>query len=359
MGDAPPGGGPAKTTPLRAQHEALGARFTPFAGFEMPLQYEGILAEHRAVREACGVFDVSHMSDLDVPLEDAEALASALGADVTQLPEGASKYTVLLHEDGTILDDLIVTRLPDRFHLVANAGMNEAVTEVLHAHGCLVGDLTFELCILAVQGPEARAVIEQAVGVDAWAPRFQARPLHGGPGFTSGTGYTGEPGVELVLPIDEAEATLEDLIKAGATPCGLGARDTLRLEQGYALAGNEFDPPVTPVEARLLWTLDLDHPFRGRDAVLARKEAGARQVLTGIRLTERGIPRRGCTVLLGEEEVGTVSSGTMSPSLGEGIALAYLTPAASAPDTNVAVDVGGLAGIVTRPPFIRSSATTT
>lgn len=348
-----PAAGPTKTTPLHDRHEARGAKFTNFSGYDMPLQFEGILAEHQAVRDHAGIFDVSHMSNLEVPGDEARALAHAIGADVTDMPQGKARYTLSLSGDGTILDDIMVMRLADRFHIVPNAGMNEDVAAALERAGCSVTDRTDELCILAIQGPEAREIIAKTLGEDHLADRFRVAPLHG-VGLVSGTGYTGEPGVEFIVPSNIAEVAWEKLTEAGVTPCGLGARDTLRLEMGYCLAGNEFDPPVTPVEAGLMWTLDMGHSFTGRDKVETRREAGPETTLTGLRLTDRGIPRRDCPVHLDGQEIGRVSSGTMSPTLKTGIALAYLDPAHTEPGTEVTVEVRGkaLAGVVEKPPFV-------
>lgn len=319
----------------------------------MPLQFEGILAEHKAVRSKAGIFDVSHMSNLTLPPGDADALADAVGADTASLTPGEAKYTLALREDGTILDDLIVFRLPNRFHLVPNAGMNETIATHLSEHGCGVEDRTPGLCILAVQGPQSLSFIEKTLDIEP-PERFTVAPLFDGAGFVSGTGYTGEDGAEFVLPIEHAEETFQALVDAGVKPCGLGARDTLRLEKGYCLAGNEFDPPVTPVEAKLTWTLDLDHDFTGRDEVLTRREAGPQRVLTGIQLDDEGIPRREMTVHQDGEPVGTVSSGTMSPTLKAGIALAYVDPEIDEPGTDVTLSIRGTprAGTVTEVPFV-------
>ncbi len=343
---------PQTTTPLRHVHDDLGARFTTFSGYEMPLQYDGIIAEHQAVRDAVGVFDVSHMGNLTLAPGDAEDLAYAVGADATKLSPGEAAYTVALREDGTILDDLIVFRLPNRFHLVPNAGMNGTVAKHLESHGCQVEDRTTGLCILAVQGPQAPDVLQEVVDVDP-PGRFEVEPLFDEAGFVSGTGYTGEKGAEFVLPVEHAEDVLADLVEAGVQPCGLGARDTLRLEKGYCLAGNEFDPPVTPVEAKLVWAVDLDRDFVGRDGVLTRREAGPERVLAGIRLDEKGVPRRGCAVFNDEGTVGTVSSGSMSPMLEKGIGLAYVDPSVDEAGTPVEVEVRErrLEGSVEEVPF--------
>lgn len=331
----------SQTTPLRSLHEDQGAKFTPFAGWEMPLQFSSILAEHEAVRERAGLFDVSHMSNLQVPDTQAKELAAAIGADVTQLAAEKAVYTVILNEDGTILDDLIVFHAGDVFHIVPNAGKNEAVGQRLEEQGCGVADLTHDRCILALQGPDARDVLAEATGLEH-PGRFAVRELPEQEGFVAGTGYTGEDGVEFVLDPEHAKALWPDLLDAGAQPAGLGARDTLRLEKGYPLAGNEFDPPVTPVEAQLMWTLDLEHDFVGREEVITRREAGPDRLLAGVRLEDKGVPRRECAVFHEGERVGRVSSGTMSPTLGAGIGLAYLQPdvvAASEGEQNGGSDV--------------------
>jgi aminomethyltransferase len=261
----------------------------------------------------------------------------------------------VLRDDGTIIDDVIVYRLPNRLHVVPNAGMNEPIGKHLTQHGCEVLDRTGDLAMLAVQGPEAEATLAKVFDLEG-PGRFRVEPLHEGegPGFVAGTGYTGEDGVELVLEPERAEEAFSELVDAGVQPCGLGARDTLRLEKGFCLSGNEFDPPVTPVEAGLVWTLDLDHGFPGREEVLTRREAGPERVLVGVRLDEKGVPRRDCTVLREDEPVGRVSSGSMSPTLEVGIALAYVQPEVDEPGTDVEVEVRGrtLSGHVVEVPFL-------
>jgi len=318
----------------------------------MPLQYEGILAEHRAVRTHAGIFDVSHMGNVEVPIDQAEGVARALAADVRNLEAGRARYTVLLREDGTILDDLIVNRLEDRFHIIPNAGQARPLVTRLTETGCTPLDLSRERCILAVQGPRARAIVRDVLGPDHDVGRFRIAPL-AHDGLVTGTGYTGEPGVELVLSAPAAQDAYTRLTKAGIVPCGLGARDTLRLEMGYCLAGNEFEPPVTPDRAGLAWTVD-DHDFVGREGLLEARAGPALDQLVGLRLTERGIPRRDQRVLAADEPVGRVSSGTLSPTLGVGIALAYVAPDHAAAGTALAVDVRGrpLAAVVERPPFV-------
>lgn len=341
------------TTPLASLHEERGAKFTSFAGWQMPLQFTSIIAEHEAVRDAVGVFDVSHMGNLEVPDTQADELASAIGADVAQLAKGEARYTLILRDNGTILDDVIVFHRQDTFHVVPNAGRNEVVADQLEAQGCGVADLTRDRCILALQGPDTDGVLEEATGL-AYPGRFSLETLPEQEGFVSGTGYTGERGVEFVVDPEHAKALWQDLVDAGADPAGLGARDTLRLEKGFPLAGNEFDPPVTPVEAQMMWAIDLEHDFVGRPEVVTRREAGPKRLLTGLRMQEKGIPRRDCPVLHEGERVGRVSSGTMSPSLDEGIGLAYLEPDVADEGTAIEVEIRGTphAARVEEAPFL-------
>jgi aminomethyltransferase len=341
------------TTPLAALHEDRGAKFTSFAGWQMPLQFTSILDEHEAVRERVGVFDVSHMGNLEVPDTQAEELASALGADVTELAAERARYTLVLGDEGTILDDVIVFHRGDRFHVVPNAGRNEVVGNRLEDQGGGVADLTRDRCILALQGPEVHETLEEATGLEH-PGRFRLTELPEQEGFVSGTGYTGEEGVEFVVDPEHAKALWSDLVDAGADPAGLGARDTLRLEKGFPLAGNEFDPPVTPVEAQMLWAIDLEHDFVGRSEVVTRREAGPERVLTGVKLQEKGIPRRDCPVLHEGDRVGRISSGTMSPSLDVGIGLAYLEPEVAEEGTEIAVEVREreLSALIEEAPFL-------
>jgi len=328
-----------KRTPLHAQHAALGARMVEFAGFEMPIQYTGILEEHDAVRNAAGLFDVSHMSDLWVTGPTAAAtLSRALVADVGAIPVGGTKYSAILRDDGTILDDLYVFHLPRGYHVIPNAGQNEAVASRIRSMGdATIEDATAETAILALQGPKAEGILEAALGrsfSDLKRFHLTQAPMLGQDAFISRTGYTGEEGFELVIPAARAAGTWDMLLKVGKPhglqPVGLGARDTLRLEKGYCLAGNEFDPPRTPLEAGLGWLIHWEHDFAGKDALLRQKAAGIAQKLVALKVTGKGIPRHGMPVAKAGAQVGVVSSGTMSPTTKEGIALAYVdTPLAT------------------------------
>lgn len=351
--------------PLHEVHAAAGARFTEFAGFQMPLQFDSILAEHKAVRTAAGLFDVSHMSNLWIEGDDAEALLTrTLASDPAKVKAQRAQYTVACRNDGTIIDDLIFWRLPDgRFHIVPNAGMNSTFVEWFgqHAEGdARVLDMSRDLCILALQGPKARGILEAAHAEVADVKKFGLKEMEfsAGHGFVSGTGYTGEDGVEFVVPNASAASCWRHLISVGAdqglVPCGLGARDTLRLEKGFCLAPHEFAGGRTALEAGLSWLIDWDHEFVGRQALAAQKDAGDHDRLVGLKATGRGIPREGCPVTHDGAEAGVVTSGTMSPSLRTGIALAYLRPGASEPGIRVAIDVRGrdVPAEVVAPPFV-------
>ncbi|MHB8586771.1 MAG: glycine cleavage system aminomethyltransferase GcvT [Thermoplasmatota archaeon] len=335
----------ANRTALFDVHKELGGRIVEFAGYEMPVMYDSVIAEHEAVRKDCGIFDVSHMGNLWLEGPEAAAtLAAAFVGDIRKIAELGSKYSCILNDDGTIIDDLYAFHLPgQRFHVIPNAGRSHDVAGRIRAFGkATVDNTTDTTAILAIQGPNAPRVVETLVGKSlADVKRFHVEPLpQWGPlAFASRTGYTGEDGFELVFPASRAVEIFRKAIALGAKPCGLGARDTLRLEKGYCLAGNEFAGGRTPLEAGLSWLIDWDHEFGGREALLAQKQAGLKRKLVAIRLIDRGIPRHGNEVRLGEQKVGEVTSGTMSPTLREGIALAYVDPPHGKIDTELAVMV--------------------
>jgi aminomethyltransferase len=337
-----------KETALHAEHVRLGARMVEFGGFDMPVQYSSILEEHQAVRTAAGLFDVSHMSNLWVAGPEAVAtLARSLVADVSRIPVGGTKYSVVLRDDGTILDDLYVFHVPRGYHVVPNAGQNEVVASRLRSLGrAEVHDVTASTAILALQGPRAAEILAAAMGRsfdDVKRFHVTQAPQLGADAFVSRTGYTGEDGFELVFPAARAVEVWRSLLAAGQPrglkPCGLGARDTLRLEKGYCLAGNEFAGGRTPLEAGLSWLIHWEHDFAGRDALLRQKEKGPAQRLVGLRVVEKGIPRHGMPVVKDEREVGVVTSGTLSPTLKEGIALAYVDGALAGVGSKLAVAI--------------------
>ena len=334
-----------------------------FGGFEMPIQYAGILQEHHAVRKAAGIFDVSHMSNLWIAGPDAVAtLNQAVVADVSKVPVGGTKYSAILRDDGTILDDLYVFHTPHGYHVIPNAGMNEVVAQRIRGLGkAEVRDETAETSILALQGPNAPAILEQALGrslVDLKRFHITQAPELGERAFISRTGYTGEDGFELVFPATRAPDVWKNLLDVGKThglePCGLGARDTLRLEKGYCLAGNEFAGGRTPLEAGLSWLINWDHEFAGKAPLQQQKQEGPKQKLVGLKVLDKGIPRHGFPVAKDDAEVGTVTSGTMSPSLGHGIALAYVDTAHAKVDTDLSIVIRGkpAAARVVKLPFV-------
>ena len=354
-------------TPLHSAHIELGGKMVPFAGFEMPVQYAtGITAEHRAVREAAGLFDVSHMGEFDVRGPDAEALIQRVTVnDVSKTVPGQAQYSAMTLEDGGIIDDLIVYRFPDRFMLVVNASNREKDWNWIlgRAEGLDVEltDVSDEVALLALQGPAAREILRPLAEPDVDEVgyyRFVEGTVAGVPTVISGTGYTGEDGFELYLPADRAREVWDRLLEAGRDdgliPAGLGARDSLRLEVGYALYGNDLDEGHTPLESGLGWITKLDKgDFVGREALAAQKERGVERRLVGLRLTARGFPRPGYRIVADGREVGTVTSGTLSPTLGEGIAMGFVETAHAAAGSEVAVEIRGhdVPAVVQRPPF--------
>ncbi len=333
-----------RRTPLHDRHVAAGARLVPFSGWEMPVQYEGIREEHAAVREGAGVFDVSHMGQVETRGPQAEAfLQRALSNDVSAIAVGGAQYAVLCREDGGIVDDLFTYRLaPDRYLTVTNAANHEK--DLARLRG-LAADFDVELrdaagdwAMLAVQGPRSRDHV-QAIA-DAPLParmEIATRVLAGHTCLVAGTGYTGEDGVEILCSPDGAGAVWDAVVLRGATPAGLGARDTLRLEVCYPLYGNDLMESRGPIEAGLGWCCKEETGFVGAPAVRAVREAGPAERLVAFEMTGRGIARQGNPVIGG----GEVTSGTMSPSLGIGIGMAYVPTERSKPGTEMAIDVRG------------------
>ena len=364
------------TPPLHAAHLAAGAKMAPFAGYDMPIQYSGILDEHRAVRTAAGLFDVSHMGEFRVRGPQAEAFVQRLVTnDAASLTDGRAMYAVLCHESGGAVDDLLVYRLAaDHFLLVVNASNRQKDwdhSRAVLAQGDFEAEMTDEsdrTALLALQGPRAFEIFHAATGMDAGhIPYYHFEPA--APGVVCGaehalvshTGYTGEPGLELYVENEAAEAVWTALLAAGEAhglkPAGLGARDTLRLEAGYCLYGHELNDTTTPLEAGLGWVVKPDaKDFVGRTALVAQKAAGVPRRLVGLVCDGRGLPRDGFAVLDADgAAVGTVTSGTQSPLLGTGVALALVEnrPELTAVGTRLGIDVRGrrLDAVVTKPPF--------
>jgi aminomethyltransferase len=328
-------------TPLHERHVALGARLVPFAGWEMPVQYAGVIPEHRAVRTDCGVFDVSHMGELEVegPRAD-DLLASTLSNDLDRIQPGEAQYTLLTNARGGIVDDLIVYLIePGRYLLVVNASNREADYRWLkerELRGSEVTDRSDEYALLAVQGPRAF----ERLGLPAERPfTWSMDAVDGIEVMVNRTGYTGEPGCELLVPSEDAVALWDRVLERGATPCGLAARDSLRLEVCYPLHGNDISPETDAISAGLGWVCALDKEFTGVEALRRIKEAGPERRLAAFVMDERAIPRAGMAIAEG----GEVTSGTHSPMLDVGIGMGYVRAELAQPETPITIDVRGRA----------------
>jgi aminomethyltransferase len=347
----------ASRSPLDEAHRALGARMVPFGGWEMPLSYPaGTLAEHRACRESAVAFDVSHLGTVRVGGENAfDALQGALTNDLGKIRPGRAQYTHLLDEaDGSVLDDIIVWWVDDgEFHVMPNASNTARVREAVGGD-----DVTPTRAVVAVQGPEARRRLTDVMPEAAEVPRFAVRRVDwkGVPCVAAGTGYTGEDGVEVAVPGEAATSFWQAVLDAGVAPAGLGARDTLRLEAGLPLHGHELGPGITPLQAGLGWVVAWGKgEFRGRAALEAERAAGVKRSLRGLETEGRQPPRAGCTVLVDGAPAGEVTSGNFSPTLGRGIALAFLPPTVEV-GTEVGVEIRGqvLPGKVVPTPFVEA-----
>ncbi|MBN2065405.1 MAG: glycine cleavage system aminomethyltransferase GcvT [Candidatus Thermoplasmatota archaeon] len=328
-------------SPLYDLQKELGAKFTEFAGYEMPIQYSSIKEEHLTVRKTVGLFDVSHMSNVWITGPDAEKIISLTTVeDASRIDDAKSQYTAILRKNGTVIDDTIFMHLGDKFMMIPNAGMNAEVTTWLnkqaHAHAldAVATDVSKEYVILAVQGPKSRDVLQQLTEADLREVKFfgcQYCTMAGETCILSHTGYTGELGFELQVHVDNnPKKIFQKIMDAGKNygikPIGLGARDTLRLEKSFILAGNEFEGGRTPLEAAMSWAIFWDHEFIGKDALLKQKEQGDYQRLTNMKCIEKGIPRHGCEIRKDGKPVGKVTSGTLSPCLNTGIAMGYVHP---------------------------------
>ncbi|ACM56832.1 glycine cleavage system aminomethyltransferase GcvT [Halorubrum lacusprofundi] len=385
-----------RRTPLHEVHEERGAKFTDFGGWQMPVEFASISEEHAAVRDSLGVFDVSHMGEIEVSGPDATRLMNRLTTnDVTALDPGDSQYAAITNEDGVMLDDTVVYRLPDgieagdgagalagldrdldagagdpAYLFVPNAGHDEQMydrwVDYRDSEGidAAVANATDDWAMLAVQGPDAADALDDATPTDRVVDlsKFEATvaAVDEVDSWVARTGYTGEDGFEVMCPAGDAETVWGAFVDAprDAQPCGLGARDTLRIEMGFLLSGQDFDPetePRSPYEARIGFIVKLDTEFVGRDALEAQKEEGVDEQFVGIRLLERGVPRNGYAVTDGDlTRIGQLTSGTMSPTLDEPIGLGYLHERYVEPGTEVSVVVRGdeKRAEVVIPPFI-------
>jgi aminomethyltransferase len=345
-----------RQTPLHEQHLAAGARLVPFAGWEMPIQYEGLRQEHLAVRTACGMFDVSHMGQIETEGPEAERLLQRLlSNDVAAIELGGAQYSVLCNEDGGVLDDLFTYRLAeDRFLTVTNAANHDRDVVWFRVQGrdhkAEVRDLAHRYAMLAVQGPDVREIMATLVkGVLPARMRTGELELElpaaegedPPKALVCGTGYTGEDGVEVLVAPENAPALWEALLARGVTPAGLGARDTLRLEVCFHLYGNDLSEDRNPIEAGLGWCCKERTRFIGAEAVAAARENGTAERLAAFTLIAAGIPRQGNAVLAAGERAGTVTSGTFSPCLERGIGIAYVRSDLAEPGTEIEIDVRG------------------
>jgi aminomethyltransferase len=364
---------PLQRTPLFETSVAAGGRMVPFAGWEMAVQFGGLLQEHQAVRQRCGLFDISHMGVLRLSGSDVkDALQGLVPTDLFRIGPGEACYTVLLNEAGGIRDDLIVYDCgPSELLLVLNAACAEADTAWLRSQlepqGIQLEDAKADGVLLALQGPEAAARLEALCETDlSGLPRFGHRQLRLGPAagaaagaavFAGRTGYTGEDGFELLLDGPAGRALWQQLLADGVTPCGLGARDTLRLEAAMHLYGQDMDASTSPLEAGLGWLvhLEMPKPFIGRAPLERQSAEGMDRRLVGLKLEGRAIARHGYPVLHAGEQVGEITSGSWSPTLGEAIALAYVPASLARLGTALTVQIRGREepALVVRRPFYR------
>ncbi len=356
-------------SPLYETQVKLGAKFTEFAGFEMPIQYSSIREEHFTVRRKVGLFDVSHMSNVWITGPDATKLISLTTVeDASRIEDGKSQYTEILRENGTIIDDTIFMHLGDKYMMIPNAGMNQIVTKWLneqakkHQLRAKAQDVSREYVILAVQGPKAKETLQKITKTNLDEVKFfgcQYATVADTECILSHTGYTGELGFELqITPTKNATAVFCAILAAGEEfgiqPIGLGARDTLRLEKAFMLAGNEFEGGRSPLEATLGWTIFWDHEFIGKEALLKQKEQGTYQRMTCLQCVEKGIPRHKCEIQRDGTQVGIVTSGTLSPCLNTGIAMGYV--AADTREAGTVLDIivrdKPVKAKVVKPPFV-------
>lgn len=342
-------------SPLHQVHDAHGARFVDFGGWEMPVQYKSVLGEHAAVRQRAGVFDVSHLGRFRFSGRGAtKVLRHELCNDVERIEPGRAQYTMALNDAGGVEDDIIVVRVAaeDYWVLPNGANFDEILARFEAADGPDPVARRHDTVMLAVQGPEAPGVLDAVLGTSPGRFRYEELQFEGEQVWTSGTGYTGESGAELIAPAPVGEALFGALIEAGAEPCGLGSRDTLRLEMGYPLWGQDLGSDTTPLEADLAWVVDWDHDFVGKGALQSQRSAGLAKLLIGFTTEGRRFARHGYPAQAGESR-GVVASGNFSPTLGHGIGMAYLSPPPDEHD-QIEVDIRGtwLAAKRHKPPFL-------
>lgn len=360
-----------KSTPLLSLHQQLNARLVPFAGWNMPIQYKGVIEEHRAVREAVGLFDVSHMGEVDIEGPGAlDFLQYLVTHDVETMTDGSALYTVMCYEDGGVVDDLLIHRFSnDHYFLCVNAANTDKDFEWIAKHAeafdVRVKNTSDETAQLAIQGRHAEALLQKLTSVplaDLKYYHFTQGKIAGAEAIIARTGYTGEDGFEIYIASEQALSVAEQVFSYGAAfdlqPIGLGARDTLRLEMGYALYGHEITAKLNPLEARLGWVVKLDKPmdFVGKQALAELKVKGLSKRLAGVRVTGRGVPRDHYPVLHDGKPVGEVTSGTFSPSLNQGVALCYVPVELSKAGARVEIEIRkqAVTAEVTALPFVAS-----
>jgi aminomethyltransferase len=345
------GSGNLKKTPLNALHRELGGKMVDFGGWDLPVQFGGILEEHEAVRTDVGIFDVSHMGELTVKGPQAlELLQKTTSNDVSKLDTGRIHYTGLLYPNGGFVDDILIYQnTPTDFFIVVNASNTDKDYEWLResAKGMdvEVENVSANYAQLAIQGPNAERTLQPFTDLqlaDIKYYRFAHGTVDGVPAIVSRTGYTGEDGFEIYIAPEHAPRIMKKLIDAGAKPCGLGARDTLRLEAKMALYGNDIDDTTTPLQADLGWIVKLDKgAFAGSDVLSKEKSDGVKRKLVGFEMVDRGIARHGYPVVAGDRRVGIVTSGTHTPFLKKAIGMAYVPTELAAPGTELNIDVRG------------------
>ena len=357
-------------TSLYNRHLDAGARMVDFAGWEMPMLYTGIVEEHRRVRRGAGLFDVTHMGDLLISGEGSRDLMErVLTNDISLAKEGKGIYSHILDHDGKIIDDTIVYNLGHSYLMVPNASTKDRVMQWLtsHAEDAVVSDLSSQLACIALQGPSAEDAMRPLIDlsdlkrfrvISAELPlktgKLPASLGEGGDCLISRTGYTGEDGFEIIVPWEDAPAVWDALISEQVRPAGLGARDTLRLEKGMLLSGTDFDGSQTSLQTGPPWVVKFNRDFIGREALERQSRNGGYPVLAGVVMDGKGVPRHGYRVLSDGSEVGVVSSGTMSPTLDKGIALAYVPSSLSSAGTQLEIDIRGRPqrATVVRLPFL-------
>lgn len=354
-------------TPLFHEHEALHAKIVDFHGWEMPVWYTGIIEEHMAVRTSAGLFDASHMGEIYVQgKESVRFLDRILTRNIPSMPEGKVFYSFFLNGQGGIIDDLTVYCIEpgESYMLCVNASNTEQDLSRIHSEnkeGAVIEDRSSSTALLALQGPDSSRILETILGFDIETLkkyRFaKTETSRYGDLLVSKTGYTGAGGVEIFLDTEHASLLWNDLLGRGAVPCGLGARDTLRLEMGYPLHGNDIDESRTPLEAGLNFAVDMEKKeFIGKEALEKQIRSGLKRHLTGLMLKDKGIPRQGCLCVHNGREVGTVTSGSVSPVLGKGIALAYLDSTVSENDEiEILVRSKPLKATAVNPPFVEGT----